>query len=55
MEANDSCVQLENTSLLFERGNYQDPSWIPTMELPVAIDGYWHVQISCIESVGFLS
>ena len=47
---NDTCVLLENPSIVYETGPFTDKKWKDAQALP----HQWYVQIQCIESFGIL-
>ncbi len=47
---NDTCVQLEKASVVYETGDFQSKTWKNAQALP----GNWYVQMSAIESFGEL-
>lgn len=48
---NDSCVLLENASIVYETGPFGNKEWKDAQELP---NKKWYVQKSAIESFGVL-
>ena len=47
---NEKCVLLEDASVVYETGSFNDKTWKDAQHLP----GNWYVQISAIESFGVL-
>ena len=46
---NQSCVLLENASIVYETGPFSDPNWKDAQKLPTK---NWYVSINSIESFG---
>ena len=46
----DTCVLLEDPSIVYETGSFSDDDWKDVQKLP----NNWRVQMSCIESFGVL-
>lgn len=47
---NDTCVLLEDASIVYETGSFDSKTWKDAQKLPNS----WYVQISAIESFGEL-
>lgn len=47
---NDTCVLLEDPSIVYETGDFSSKTWKDSQKLPYS----WYVQISSIESFGEL-
>lgn len=50
IEINDSCVLLEDPSIVYETGELTSKSWEDAQELPNKL----YVQMNCIESFGIV-
>ena len=48
---NDSCVQLQNPSIVYETGSWSDKDWADAQKLPTE---YLYVSLSSIEAYGVL-
>ena len=48
---NDSCVQLEGPSIIYDTGDWSDKNWSDAEKLPTE---YLYVSVSSIESYGVL-
>jgi len=46
---NDTCIKLEDASIVYETGSFSDPGWRDAQQLPGKAA---YVQISAIESFG---
>ena len=47
---NDTCILLDNPSIVYETGNFSDSKWKDAQKLPNQL----YVQMSCIESFGIV-
>jgi hypothetical protein len=48
---NASSIKLENASIVYETGSFNDPKWKDAQKIPC---GHWYVSVAAIESFGFM-
>ena len=48
---NSTCIKLEDPSIVYETGSFQEKNWKDAQKLP---EKHWYIQVNLIESFGIM-